>query len=182
MSAIPSFANYIADGAVMESTFNNVIQQTQNDVGSLREVFTQRVLPFFSQMLVTVLMMNTSYNNTSYISQDMESKAKDAKQKENLTRSSIHKARFSYMQKKYKIGYNKYVTGVLQGAILVACVAGSLIAFQRMKKLSGMFTGLVVGVIALMFLIIIAVIAKNNMTRRVDDWDKFYFAPYNMSK
>jgi ABC-type dipeptide/oligopeptide/nickel transport system permease component len=132
-------------------------------------------------MLEKVLMMNTSYNTSQYINNDVKAKAIDALNKERLARSGVHKARYSYMQKKYTIGSNKFMTGVFQGSILVACIAATLIAFNKMKSLGTMFVALTVAIVVAMFLFIVAMMARNNLTRRVDDWDKFYFGPHNMN-
>ena len=150
-------------------------------VPDIRSSLQQQLIPDFTKMLETLLMMNTSYNNTQYINKDMKAKAIDAMNKERLTRSSVHKSRYSYMQKKYTIGNNNFMTGVFQGSILIACIVAALVAFYKMKSLSKMFVALIVSIVVAAFLFVVALLAKNNMTRRVDDWNKFYFGPYNMA-
>ena len=154
---------------------------SSQSVPDIRSAFQQQLIPDFTKMIESLLMMNTSYNNTQYINKDMKAKAIEAMNKERLTRSSVHKSRYSYMQKKYTIGNNNFMTGVFQGSILVTCIVVALFAFYKMKSLSKMFVLLIGCIVVAAFLFVVALLAKNNMTRRVDDWNKFYFAPYNMT-
>ena len=149
-------------------------------VSDIRASFQTQLLPNFTEMVQKMLMVNTSYNNTQYINDDLKAKAIDAVNKERLTRSSVHKTRYSYMQKKYTIASNNFMIGIFQGSILVACIAASLLAFYKMKSLSKGFVLLTVCIIVAAFLFIVALIMRNNMTRRVDDWAKFYHGPHDV--
>ena len=173
---------FAGDGSVFSSNLTATLSNKNLDnVIQVRSLLEQQVLPYFSQMLFTTLMMNTSYNSTKYITNDMENKAKDAREKETKARNSIGKARYNYFQKKYTISYNKFISGVLQGAILTVAICAVLAGLHLNGMLSSTIVAVLVSCIVLVYMIILAILLKNNSNRRKDDWNKFYFAPFTPS-
>lgn len=142
-------------------------------------------IPNYSTGTRTLLMMNNSYNSASYMKDDLQSKLQNASSINAQARVGIHKMRAVYMQKKNTIGYLTFISGVVQALVVIACLSAVLAALymsassQNQNKM-----WYIVGacVIFALFLTVVAVIVKNNYTRRPDDWNKFYFTPNKPSR
>ena len=172
--------NYFAgDGSVLQKNlYASIPTENLNDVIDVRAILQTKVLPAFNGMLLSALMMNTSYISTKYISDDMEQKRTDAEQKERLTRNEISKARYNYMQKQYNINNNNFIAGVLQGLLLVLGIVAILFCYQRLGKMPMTVACVLSALLVSIYLFIVVLLVRNNYQRRKDDWSKFYFAPY----
>lgn len=175
------YSQFVSNGTALSNSLSSALSNNANTVPDFRSMFLQTVVPKFSQLFSTALIMNASYNNSNYISKDMQQKIDESQKKEMLVKSSIQKARYSYMQKKRQIRYNRFVSGVMQGTILVVCILFTFIALNLRFNLSRVLVISAIVTILILFLVIIMIVVRNNTTRRVDDWDKFYFAPFTTS-
>ncbi len=140
-------------------------------------------VPNYSAGTQTVLMMNNSYNSASYMKDDLQEKLNAASSINAQARVGIHKMRAVYMQKKNTIGYMTFISGVVQALIVIACLTAVLAALY-MNAADQNKMWYIAGACAIfaMFLVVVAVIIKNNYTRRPDDWNKFYFTPNKPSR
>ena len=167
---------------IIENELNSLLQS--NDI--VHDVVIQlkdNIIPAYSDNTNVLLMMNNSYNSAAYISGDLKSKQQHAESLNKQSRSGIHTMRNVYMQKQYTIGYTRFLSGVVQSLVVIVCVIGILISLQKPGKIPSK-QWLIIGclVIAGLFLLVLAAIIKNNMTRRPDDWSKFYFFPSQPTK
>lgn len=175
------FAFFTSDPTQMQDYLNQVIGSgsSADDVQQVRDLVKTKVLPLFNNMLMSTLMLNTTYNSTRYITDDVQQKQEDATQKEQRTRNNISKVRYNYVQKKYIVAYRDFVSRCLQGAIIVTAFSAIVIGMWFQKTFSAVVALIIVGVIVSIYLLIIAVLVSHNQFRRKDDWTKFYFSPYD---
>lgn len=164
---------------VLKNSIDCVLGTSETDVIKTVNVINQQILPAYSERTNTMVLMNSSYNSSSYVKDDLLSKKSEVERMNQLARNNIHKVRYSYLQKKRATEYYKFMSGVFQSLIVIAVLSAILAAFYKMGKLSStMLTAGIAAMVAL-FLMVVAVIVKNNLTRRPDDWNKFYFTPNN---
>lgn len=156
-----------------------VFDTNTSDLESVKtmNLINNHILPKYEEKTNTMMLMNSSYNSSTYIKEDLDSKRAEVEHINALARKNIHKVRYSYLQKRRETAYYRFMSGVIQSLILIIAVSAILIAFYKMGKLSPILMGACIVSIVAIFLIVIAIIIKNNLTRRPDDWSKFYFAP-----
>lgn len=162
---------------VLNNSINCVLGSSQMDVIKTMNIINQQILPAYGERTNTMLLMNSSYNSSSYIKDDLQTKKQEVEKQNERARNSIHKVRFSYLQKKRSAEYNKFMSGIIQALIVIVALSAILAALYKLQKLptSWLATGILTMVA--LFLFVVALIVKNNLTRRTDDWSKFYFAP-----
>lgn len=153
----------------------NYAQQNINDVTGIRDSITQDILPAISHGLNDTMLLNTSLNSTNYIKKDLDSKLTGVKNNQNTAQNNLVKTRYSYMQKVNAIQQYKFWIYVMVGAIFVACVAFVLLA---MNKMPAWLNYSIISFVAFVYCFIVLLALKNNSNRHNDDWNKFYFSPY----
>lgn len=164
---------------VLKNSIDCVLGTSETDVIKTVNVINQQILPAYSERTNTMVLMNSSYNSSSYVKDDLLSKKSEVERMDKLARSNIHKVRYSYLQKKRAVEYYKFMSGVIQSLIVIAALSAILAAFYKLGSLSGTMLTAGISIMVALFLMVVAVIVKNNLTRRPDDWNKFYFAPNN---
>lgn len=162
---------------VLNNSINCVLGTSDMNVIKTMNIINQQLLPAYSERTNTMLLMNSSYNSSSYVKDDLLSKKEAIQNQNNKARNDIHKVRFAYLQKKRTAAYNKFMSGIIQAMIVIVAISAILQSLHKLGKIStGWFSAGIMIMLAL-FLFVIAIIVKNNLTRRTDDWNKFYFAP-----
>lgn len=169
----------ILSDEVLNNSINCVLGSSEMDVIKTMNIINQQVLPAYSERTNTMLLMNSSYNSSSYVKDDLLSKKDQVRKQDVQARNSIHKVRYSYLQKKRAAEYNKFLSGVIQSLIVIVALSAILASLFKLKKITHMWLGVGIMTMVALFLLVVAVIVKNNLTRRTDDWSKFYFSPNN---
>jgi hypothetical protein len=174
---------YTSDPTQMQQYLQEVLGSTgsSDDIAQVRTLVSGKVLPLFNNMLMSTLMLNTSYNSTKYVADDVKAKQLDASIQEQRLRNNISKVRYSFIQKKYIVSYNNFISGCIQGAIIVFSISAILIGLWFQERISSTIAAIIIGIVVITYLIMVAVLVSNNMYRRKDDWNKFYFGPYDPS-
>lgn len=164
---------------ILSKSIECVFGSQETDVIKAVNMMNQQILPTYSEKTNTMLLMNNSYNSTSYVKDDLLTKKTDVERMNQSARRDIHKVRYAFLQKRRQAAYYRFMSGVIQSLIVICALAAILVAFYKLDKLTPkMLTAGIMTMVAL-FLVVIAVIIKNNLTRRPDDWNKFYFTPNN---
>ena len=171
---------YTGDGQALATQIKGVGLDNFN-IENVRTHLQQSSMSSFDSALQNALVMNTSYASTQFIKNDMELKKLDAEKKEKITRNEISKARYKLMQKQYTINSNNFISGVLQGLLLLLAIITIMICFMRLGKLSSTMAIILSVLLSCIYLFIVLLLVRNNYQRRKDDWTKFYFAPYQPS-
>jgi len=166
---------------VLNNSINCVLGSSDTDIIKTMNIVNQQILPAYSEKTNTMLLMNSSYNSSSYVKDDLLTKQAEVEKQNQQARNSIHKTRFAYLQKKRMAEYYKFMSGVIQALIVIVALSAILASLYKMKKLSTMAMSAGIMTMVLLLLLVLAVLIKNNLTRRPDDWNKFYFAPNNPS-
>lgn len=172
-------------GTLSEEAALNLIEcifgSQETDMIKAVSVMNQSILPTYSEKTNTMLLMNNSYNTTTYMKDDLMSKKTEVEKLNSDVRRNIHNVRYAYLQKRREAAYYRFMSGVIQALIVICAISAMLFVLYKAKYISTTMLGAGIATIVALTLIVIAVIIKNNMTRRPDDWNKFYFAPSNPS-
>lgn len=176
---------FLSTGEITQETLDNAmanIFSAKQTAADFRDVMNNEIIPMYSDTTNFMVVMNNSFNNATYINSDFAQKKDEADRLHNRTKNGVAKERDNYFQQKRTIGYNSFMSGMIQTLILIISVSGILFGLWAVGKISTTMVGAVVSVMVMCFLIVMAIVIKNNLTRRPDDWNKFYFAPYNINQ
>lgn len=179
-ASVPTF---LSTGEITQETLDSLMgnlfssRQTASDI---RDILNNEIIPMYSDTTNFMMVMNNSMNSANYIHDDFQVKKAEAERVHKSTTNSVAKQRATYFEKKRTIGYNTFMAGVIQALIIVMGISGILFGMWSVGKLGTKALGAVVAVMMACLLLVVAVMVKNNLTRRVDDWNKFYFSPYKM--
>lgn len=161
------------------SVMNCVMGDSTIEVTKALSYLKELLIPKYSENTNTMMVMNKSFTSSSYVKDDLEHKKNELQHMNSMTRSSIHKVRYNYMQKQRKAAYYEFMSGVVQSLIVIVALSAVLASMHKLKLISAMWLGAGIMTMVALFLLVVAVLVKNNLTRRPDDWSKFYFAPNN---
>lgn len=164
---------------VLNNSINCVLGSSDMDVIKTMNIMNQQILPAFSEKTNTMLLMNSSFNSSSYVKDDLNSKKAEVEKQNQRARNSIHKVRFSFLQKRRMAEYYKFMSGIIQALIVVVALSAILASLYKVKKIPTMWLSAGIMTMIALLLLVVALLVKNNLTRRPDDWNKFYFAPNN---
>jgi hypothetical protein len=153
----------------------SLAQQNINDVSLIREHIRNQVIPKITHSLNDTMLLNTSLNSTHYIKKDLDGKLSGVVHHQGIAQSNLTKTRYNYMQKTNAISVYRFWINVIVGAIFVACCAFVLLGANKM---SAWLNYSIIGFITFVYVIIVLLALRNNSSRRNDDWNKFYFGPY----
>ena len=154
------------------------------DIVELDNLFTQHISSYLDETN-KLIMMNDVISSNEYLSTTMDNEFQRVSKLTDRTRNTIYKTRASYMQKKYSISYNNFVSGILQFTLFVFILIALCFAAWKQGVLEGGSTEIwrspiVLGaaglILMVLYLFIVILLYKNYQTRRKDDWDKFYFS------
>lgn len=176
---------FLSTGEITQETLDNAMQSifsTRQTAYDFRDVLNNEIIPMYSDTTNFMVVMNNSYNNATYINNDFVSKKEEAGRIHQKTRNGVAKERDVFFQQKHTIGYNRFLSGMIQALIVIVAISGIMFGLWAVGKISVKMLGAVVTVMVMCFLIVLAIVIKNNLTRRSDDWTKFYFAPYNINQ
>jgi amino acid transporter len=159
----------------LTNLINSLAQQNINDVSFIREQIRNNIIPQLAHALNDTMLLNTSLNSTNYIKKDLDGKLSDVVNSQGVAQTNLAKTRYNYMQKSNSIAAYKFWINVIVGAIFVACCAFVILGA---KKMPAMLNYSIIGFIAFVYMVIVLLALRNNSNRRNDDWNKFYFGPY----
>lgn len=171
----------IVDSSALAKAISCVMGDTTAQSDNAMTILRQHIIPAYSDATSTMVLMNTSYNNSAYVRDDINTRKLEMERMSQSTRNNIHKVRYTYMQKRRQAAYYTFMSGVMQSLIVIVSLSAVLASMYKLGLLSPKMLAAGVMTMVLLFLLVIAVIIKNNLTRRPDDWHKFYFAPNNPS-
>lgn len=174
MSVVTNSQGIIDNSTVVDSL--NTLNDTtflQNTV----KLINDQVVPKYSMNTNVAMLMNDSYNNAEYMAKDLQVKKQDAYTINEKTKTGVHKVRFTFLQKRHQAAYNRFISSVIQATIIVISITAIIASMYKLERLPPRFVGVSIFVLIALFLLVLAVIIKNNMTRRTDDWNKFYWQP-----
>lgn len=166
---------------VLNNSINCVLGSSEMDVIKTMNIVNQQILPAYSEKTNTMLLMNSSFNSSSYVKDDLEGKKQDVEKQKQKARNSVATVRYNFMQKRRTAEYYRFMSGVTQALIVIVAFSAILASMYKLKKISTMWLSAGIMIMVALLLLVVAVIIKNNLTRRPDDWNKFYFAPNNPS-
>lgn len=178
ISLLNNSAGTLSDD-VLNNSINCVLGSSEMDVIKTMNIMNQQILPAYSDKTNTMLLMNSSYNSSSYVKDDLTSKHVEVEKQNEKARNNVAKVRFSYMQKKRATAYYKFLSGVMQSLIVIVALSAVLASMYKLKQVTVGWLSAGIMTMVCLLLIVVAIIVKNNLTRRPDDWNKFYFAPSN---
>ena len=153
------------------------------DIVELDNLFTKHIQKYLDETN-KLIMMNDVLISNEYLNDTMTTEYNRVAKLSDRTRNTIYKTRASYMQKKYSIAYNNFVSGILQFTLFVFILCAicyavwqqgvdeQLVAFWRAPLLLGG----VAMILVVLYLFIVILLYKQYQTRRKDDWDKYYFS------
>ena len=156
-----------------------------NDVVKLDNLFTQHIQKYLNETN-QLLMMNDMIASSEYLRNTMDNEYDRVSKLTEKTKNNIYKSRASYMFKRYQIGYNRFVSGVLQFTMFVFVVLAVLCAVWRQSLALPQGASMALWqnpsillacavILVVLYLLIVILLYKTYQTRRKDDWDKFYF-------
>lgn len=180
-----SFMIYDANNKITETNYTGFINclSTNHQLNSnqIRTYLTNQIIPDYMNSTMQIISLNNAHVSTNYLKNDLIQKNVESIAMNKKAINNVEKVRYSYLQKKRTSAYYKFMSGIIQSLIIIIAISSILFIFYKNKKLSPMLLGAAISIIMAMFLIVVAILIKNNMTRRQDDWGKFYFAPNNPS-
>jgi nitrogen fixation/metabolism regulation signal transduction histidine kinase len=164
------------DAYVADTVFGNISAvnaQIQNSI--VEDV--QAYLIETSQAVI----LNDIYNTNDYVTETIYNEKKRTGGIKDKTASLINKTRQSYLQKKYSIEYNNFVSMCLQFTTFIVLIVAIMFTLLKQDKINNMVAYLISAIAILIFLIGVVLYVKNNQVRRKDDWNKYYFPSMNGS-
>ena len=162
------------DAYVADTVFGNISAvnaQIQNSI--VEDV--QAYLIETSQAVI----LNDIYNTNDYVTETIYNEKKRTGGIKDKTASLINKTRQSYLQKKYSIEYNNFVSMCLQFTTFIVLIVAIMFTLLKQDKINDMVAYLISAVAILIFLFGVVLYVKNNQVRRKDDWNKYYFPSMN---
>lgn len=162
------------DAYVADTVFGNISAvnaQIQNSI--VEDV--QAYLIETSQAVI----LNDIYNTNDYVTETIYNEKKRTGGIKDKTASLINKTRQSYLQKKYSIEYNNFVSMCLQFTTFIVLIVAIMFTLLKQDKINNMVAYLISAVAILIFLFGVVLYVKNNQVRRKDDWNKYYFPSMN---
>jgi hypothetical protein len=161
-----SFPGHTKDQlAQIENVFNTSRQQYMKETGDMK-------------------MLNNLANVSAYVSGSVVKEYDRLSYLRERSFSNVHKMRQHYMLKQYDVYYTRFQSGVIQFSLFVACVCGFILMYT-LKEENPMSNTVAFSIIASMvafYLLVLIVFIKDMLTRRKDDWNKFYFASMDSDK
>jgi lipopolysaccharide export LptBFGC system permease protein LptF len=163
--------------AVTDNMFGANNQNQQNIVNAVM-LDIEKYLVGTNQAIVLNDITNT--NDYVYDTVNNEKTRTDTLKKK--TGSMINRTRQSFLQKRYRIEYNRFVTSMLMFMTLTVLVVACMFGLMKQDHVNLLVAAGVSSIAVFFFLIAVLVYIKNNQTRRKDDWSKYYFPSMGGSK
>lgn len=175
---------FLSTGEITQETLDSAMESifaTKQTAADFRDILNNEIIPMYSDTTNFMVVMNNSFNSANYIHDDFQQKKTEAQRIHEKTKNNVAKEREVFFQQRRTIGYNTFLSGMIQALIVVVGVSGIMFGLWGVNKISTKMLGAVVSIMLMCLLLVLAILVKNNLTRRVDDWNKFYFSPYTVA-
>jgi hypothetical protein len=137
----------------------------------------------YQEMLSQIQTMNDLTNINDYVGNMYNAENTRVTHLKNSSVNNVYKAREQYSTTKYAVSYTKFITNAVIFTLGMLIVCGVLVCLTVFKAggsetpmLSLKMCVCFVIVIVALFMIVMAMVVRQMMTRRSDDWDKRYFS------
>ena len=122
------------------------------------------------------MLLNDVTNTNMFLRESMTKELEKTTTLRDKTFNHIHKARQRYLNKKYAIKENQFITTLLQFTVFTILVIALIFGGSIQEAYYSLKTAAIISsIVALFYLVVVIMFLKQNQLRRKDDWDKFYF-------
>lgn len=149
---------------------------TQDQLANIESKFAE-LQSIYKKQTEEMQTVNALANVGNFMENTMKSEHEKMSKLRDKTFSNVHKMRHHFMMLKYDINYNRFVSGIIQFTMFTFILCGTLYAFtiKENPPITETVALWVIGLIMTIYILIIFIIIRRFMSRRKDDWDKYYF-------
>ena len=143
--------------AIIESLFHNKLSEYRADTGSM-------------------IILNDLANVNKFANATADSEMQRLQRLRTRATSDLLKSKSEFMQLTYSIDYQKFQVSLIQVTFFfLILLAVTLYYVQGQEETNWYVFGTVAVTLAVLYIFIIALMYKNMLSRRKDDWNKYYF-------
>lgn len=142
---------------------------------SMEEVFITNVAGYINETFNGVLLNNVA-NTNAYLRTNIASEFERIQSLHSRLKNQIYKNRIDVLEKTYNVHYNRFRIKIVQATTIVTLLCVLISGFILGNTISlGLGMLMIIGILVI-YIVGLALALRVNGRRRIDDWDKYYFA------
>ena len=169
------------DATAMNISKNQLPGQSKDDLSRMQAIINDKFMQYQDGTL-SMVMQNDMNNVNSYLSESVSNENARSQRLLESTNNALYKAKQAYMMKKYDIAYTQFVSGLLQFTLFTVIICSFILALIFSNVFNDLWGYSIIIMIISLYLIILVLFIRQNMMRRKDDWNKFYYTTGKNSK
>lgn len=141
----------------------------------MEEVFITNVGGYINETFNGVLLNNVA-NTNAYLRTNIASEFERIQLLHSRLKNQIYKNRIDVLEKTYNVYYNRFRIKIVQATTIVTLLCILISGFILANSISlGIGVIMIIGIL-IIYIVGLALALRVNSRRRIDDWDKYYFA------
>jgi hypothetical protein len=142
--------------AIIENLFHNKLSEYNSDTAAM-------------------VILNDLANVNKFANATADSEMQRLQRLRMRATSDLMKSKTDYMQLTYAIDYQKFQISLIQVTFFFIILLVAVLWAQQNEKINWYVFGTVAATLAVLYIFIVAIMYKNMLSRRKDDWNKYYF-------
>lgn len=146
----------------------------QDQLSMIENLFFTKLMEYNSDT-TSMVVLNDLANVNKFANDTADNETKRLSRLRTRTTSDLMKAKTEYLQLSYSIDYQRFQISVIQFTFFCIILLAMFVYIKQKDYISWWVFGTGAACIGIIYVIIIAFIYQNMLSRRKDDWNKYYF-------